>query len=475
MRVGLGLVGLCLLGLANTRAQAPVVDHPNITVNSLSVTSVALNGGPAMGDAGELAAALGLNLSVGDSILTLTRGRTVVSLPLAASLQDAALYQEAVLVNGSQRPGPAAARSNGRIYVPVAAVARGLEAGLSASGRNIRAYLAPARMAPPLRSKVSTSFDRAIIELNREASFSETVTRGGGATQVAVIILHARGEPARYTLSGAKYLKAVAIATLHDDLVATFSVTAGLGYRVWTGPSRIIIEVSPSLAKTSPALLGRKMRVVIDPAHGGDDVGSVGGGMLEKEVTLRLAQQLVQLLSSAGVDVGLTRTSDRGVSLADRRAASLGADVFVSLHASSLSGSSLSGVTLETLTAGDRDPAMSDATPEIVARGRQAMAALGDYRTTYLSRFIAPADASLTLSQAVKDRLMRLPGLSVREVSRPRMAAPVLGHAPGAAIVIELGWLSSPADLTRLSPTQVGTAQAISKGILEYLAKARPR
>lgn len=74
--------------------------------------------------------------------------------------------------------------------------------------------------------------------------------------------------------------------------------------------------------------------VVLDPGHGGSNAGTHGAGVNEKQVTLTLANQVAALLRARGIDVELTRTADRTltlrqrVALADTRAA----DVFVSIH-----------------------------------------------------------------------------------------------------------------------------------------------
>ena len=76
--------------------------------------------------------------------------------------------------------------------------------------------------------------------------------------------------------------------------------------------------------------------VVIDPGHGGEDLGAVGpGGLLEKDVVLAIGLELRTLLESQlGARVKLTRTKDIFVPLVERTelANRLQADLFVSLH-----------------------------------------------------------------------------------------------------------------------------------------------
>lgn len=59
--------------------------------------------------------------------------------------------------------------------------------------------------------------------------------------------------------------------------------------------------------------------VVVDAAHGGSNTGAkLGGGVLEKDVTLELAGRLRSVLRARGVDVVMTRQTDADVSSLDR-------------------------------------------------------------------------------------------------------------------------------------------------------------
>lgn len=76
-------------------------------------------------------------------------------------------------------------------------------------------------------------------------------------------------------------------------------------------------------------------RIVLDPGHGGGDLGTrTSLGLTEKELTLDLALRVGALLSADGFDVGYTRRDDRRVSLRDRAeiANERNADLFVSIH-----------------------------------------------------------------------------------------------------------------------------------------------
>src|SRR4029079_7761812 len=75
-------------------------------------------------------------------------------------------------------------------------------------------------------------------------------------------------------------------------------------------------------------------KVMIDPGHGGVSVGTGTSGLIEKNLTLDIAERLRRLLSERSFTVLMTREEDRPVDLADRAALAnrAGADIFVSIH-----------------------------------------------------------------------------------------------------------------------------------------------
>lgn len=90
-----------------------------------------------------------------------------------------------------------------------------------------------------------------------------------------------------------------------------------------------------------------KKKVVIDPGHGGDDIGAPGpNGVHEKHVVLAIAKEAAKALRKAGMEVLLTRKGDTFLSLEDRTAAAnrFGADAFVSIHANSHKDAGVGGI-----------------------------------------------------------------------------------------------------------------------------------
>ena len=58
--------------------------------------------------------------------------------------------------------------------------------------------------------------------------------------------------------------------------------------------------------------------VVLDSGHGGNDQGSSGNGIIEKELTLKISQYLYDRFKALGVPVKMTRTSDVDLEPNDR-------------------------------------------------------------------------------------------------------------------------------------------------------------
>ena len=59
-------------------------------------------------------------------------------------------------------------------------------------------------------------------------------------------------------------------------------------------------------------------KIVIDAGHGGDDPGSSGNGIIEKELTLKISQYMYDRLKQLGIPVTMTRTTDETLNPTDR-------------------------------------------------------------------------------------------------------------------------------------------------------------
>jgi N-acetylmuramoyl-L-alanine amidase len=102
---------------------------------------------------------------------------------------------------------------------------------------------------------------------------------------------------------------------------------------VGSGNDELAIVVSTGTGGSTSSKL-----VVIDPGHGGTDPGAVFGQYFEKVYNLDIALRCEKILKSKGVDVALTRTTDKTMSLNERVkfANDKNAYLFVSIHNNSM-------------------------------------------------------------------------------------------------------------------------------------------
>ncbi|SDX21848.1 N-acetylmuramoyl-L-alanine amidase family protein [Roseicitreum antarcticum] len=240
--------------------------------------------------------------------------------------------------------------------------------------------------------------------------------------------------------------------------------------------------IAPSAVADVPARaapLGQRPTVVVlDPGHGGFDPGAERNGVRESDLMLTFARELHDAFIRAGdYRVVLTRAADVFVSLDGRvRAArAAGADVFLSLHADALEEGVATGATVYTLS----EDASDAATATLAARHDRADLLAGvDLR--HSDDVIANVLMSLARVETAP-RTDRLAGAiigaigqgGVRLHSHPRQsgAFSVLRAPDIPALLLELGFLSSPRDRANLTDPvwRARVAQAIVAGVGDWL------
>ncbi|MEJ2109475.1 MAG: N-acetylmuramoyl-L-alanine amidase, partial [Acidobacteriota bacterium] len=230
--------------------------------------------------------------------------------------------------------------------------------------------------------------------------------------------------------------------------------------------------------RTLTRVLGLKIgRIVIDPGHGGHDLGTVGpGGSVEKDLVLKLALRLKEILNQKlGADVVLTRDKDIFVSLEERTkiANEKRADLFLSIHANSSRYSSISGVETYYL-----DFAKTDS-ERIVASRENAGTANSINNLESLVEQIAQADKSTEskeLASIIQTSLYHgAQGVFPSTKNRGVRSAPfiVLIGAKMPSILTEVAFISNPKDEAKLSDEKnlEQLAEALFSGIEAYMKK----
>lgn len=202
--------------------------------------------------------------------------------------------------------------------------------------------------------------------------------------------------------------------------------------------SRTAIDLSsPDFLNTPielPDVSNQRVRIAIDPGHGGRDPGAVGiNGLQEKIIVLDIAQKVTQLLEQQGAQVILTRSNDTEIELEPRvQDANQGnANVFVSIHANAI----------------DMDhPGTNGA------------------ETYYYS-----SDEAFQLAQTIQTSVAQ--GTGMRNIGVKQARFYVLRNTHMPAALVEVGFVTGQVDAPRLAdPTfRDRMAQAIARGILQYV------
>lgn len=200
----------------------------------------------------------------------------------------------------------------------------------------------------------------------------------------------------------------------------------------------------------------KRFTAVIDPGHGGVDPGAQRDGVNEKELMLRIAQSLRDVLVRADIDVVLTRETDVFVALESRVAIAhqVEADFFLSLHADALLEGGAKGATIYTLS----EEASDTASAHLAARHNRADIIAGadltgsDDQVAAVLLDLARQETeprSTALAQSFVDSMAAAGGPMNRKPLR-KAGFSVLKSADIPSVLIEVGFLSSRRDLANL-------------------------
>ncbi len=184
--------------------------------------------------------------------------------------------------------------------------------------------------------------------------------------------------------------------------------------------------------KTKPPFISQSSgikKIVIDPGHGGSDVGAIRGDITEKEITLDVSKRVCALLEKKGYKVEMTRDTDKTVSLQDRVAFSESEhpDIFVSIHVNSSEKPEITGI-----------------------------------ETHYYRQ------ESLSLAQTVHAALASNIKTKNRGLFKSKFY--VINHTTAPAILVEIGFISNDGERAELvsDKRKQATAKAIAEGVENY-------
>lgn len=247
------------------------------------------------------------------------------------------------------------------------------------------------------------------------------------------------------------------------------------------GPPLVAQRAAPPLSTGRPPSRPRPegqefgvRTIVIDPGHGGQDLGACGpSGTVEKDVALSISRRVAaELVNARGLSVFLTRERDVELSLDERTAIANNykADLFISIHvnASRARGAKGSEVYFLSYQASDdesRRIAQAEGSAESVGwsgAGTDLALILWDMAQA------EHLEESSALAARLQDELALVTGTEGRGVKQAPFR--VLVGATMPAVLVEIAFISNPEEEKLLASDayQTRVAAAIARGIEAY-------
>lgn len=248
-------------------------------------------------------------------------------------------------------------------------------------------------------------------------------------------------------------LKAQGNVDLETSLKGTlYSITVNSPFRLkvlkLSSPPRLSVDImvaakdegrKPAAVEATGPVITSNIRVVLDPGHGGYEVGIVSGDLREKDITFSLARSVEAALLKKNKTVFLTRKADQFLSITDRAifANQKAPDVFISIH--------LSMTDNFVIYTSAAEPASPDAAGELYGlMSRQR-------RFTEKSRALAEGLGNVLKEEFKRDIIFR------------KMDLPLLASVGAASVMVEL-----PVTVASDQSVKTKIAESLLKGIASY-------
>ena len=221
--------------------------------------------------------------------------------------------------------------------------------------------------------------------------------------------------------------------------------------------------------------------IVLDPGHGGDDVGALSQNkkLREKDIVLNVSKKTASLLKERGYKVLFTRSNDRFIKLRSRTsfANDKGAHLFISIHANAApnkeKAKSMNGIETFFLSPSRSERSMNAANLENKADTDEMNYFTKVSFLNFLNREKIIASNKLAIDmQAALLKSVRA-GYKVSDGGVREAPFWVLVGALMPAVLIEIGYISHPDESQKIanSKYQDRLAKGIADGVDEYFAK----
>ncbi len=381
----------------------------------------------------------------------------------------------------------------------------------SAPAANADAQSSDAPTLTDIRPKTGPASARVVIDLDARVKFRyqalEHVNGKGGRIYVDLPGATMRLGLADDVRTGGGVLRRVRVTRQKDgDLRVVMDFTELADYRVTAldAPFRLVVDAfatktakasmpAPDRNTLAPASsyalpkgsskkrlaadlveqLGLSVHtIMIDAGHGGKDPGAQGYGLREKDVALRMALSLGQVLKKRGYRVLYTRTTDDFIPLPERTdmANSKKADLFISVHCNASTDPTVHGLETYSLNL-----ARTADAGRVAARENSA----SDNKNISDLQMILTA---LMLNSKVKESLDLARNVQGESLSALRGQWPVSDHgnreAPfyvlmGAkmpSVLVEIGYITNQTESARFKSDDYlrRLADGIANGVDEY-------
>jgi N-acetylmuramoyl-L-alanine amidase len=239
-----------------------------------------------------------------------------------------------------------------------------------------------------------------------------------------------------------------------------------------SGNSTPAAEGPLDAAEQVPSFGGGLRTIALDPGHGGRAAGAPGiGGLSEKDITLDIAVRLRELIyRRLGLQVFMTREDDVDLDLDSRteKANNWEADLFVSIHANAYRVNDVRGPETYFLSDAASDTIASGAAQRENEGVPQAVRGIDGQALDFILWDLAHTQhlrESSLLAEEIQQSMNGLWQLRDRGVKQAPLR--VLKGATMPAVLVELGYLSNPADAAMIADSgfRQQLAEALFRGI----------
>jgi N-acetylmuramoyl-L-alanine amidase len=228
----------------------------------------------------------------------------------------------------------------------------------------------------------------------------------------------------------------------------------------------------------------RLLTVAIDPGHGGEDPGAIGGsGTYEKHVALDIAKKLrAKIDAQPNMRAMMTRDADFFVPLNVRvqKARRVGADLFVSIHADAFTTPEASGSSVFALS----EHGASSAAARWMANKENSSDQIGGINIKSADASVNRALFDMSTTAQIRDSmrygtfvLKEIGGINRLHKGSVEQAGFAVLKAPDIpSILVETAFISNPDEERRLNDDayREKMASAIMTGIKRYFAANPP-